>query len=316
MKILIVGAGAVGKIYGRALAMGGAEVHFFVKEKYVEPMKKGFSVYVLNDAKHRFTPLRMAGYGVLSQNAEVKKQTWDYVLLSVSSTALRGPWLEELIAAMGNAALVTLQPGLHDREYILERFPAERLIDGTISIVSYETPLPGEKRTVPGMAYWIPPGGSAAFSGANRLVKPLLETFRRGNLAVHPVNDARKENGAAGPILNLMILALESCGWSFEKLSHHLNLKMACAAMPEAIRIHCQKNELKPPPIFWLLRPWFFRFILMLSKHLVPFDFETYLRIHFTKVRAQTHEGLEDFIAYGEKIGLETQKLRALRQKI
>jgi ketopantoate reductase len=315
MKILLVGAGAVGKIYGRHLAMGGAEIAFFVKEKYAESLKKGFSVYVLNDSKHRETPLLMSGYQVLSQNEEVRKQKWDYVILCMSSTGLQGPWLDELIPMIGNAALVSLQPGLHDREYILERFPANRLLDGTISIVSYETPLPGEKR-LPGMAYWLPPGASAGLSGPNALVKPLLDVFKRGNFSVHAVNDARKENVAAGPVLNLFILALEHCGWSFAKLRHNPILDAACAAMPEAARVNAKKAGVPPPGNLWLFHPLLFRFIMTLSRWLVPFDFETYLKVHFTKVHDQVHQGLHDYIDYGNESAIETRQLQNFSAKL
>ena len=47
-KVLIVGAGAVGQVYARHAQLGGAEVTFFVRDKYREEVSRGFDMYPLN----------------------------------------------------------------------------------------------------------------------------------------------------------------------------------------------------------------------------------------------------------------------------
>ncbi|MDV7398489.1 2-dehydropantoate 2-reductase N-terminal domain-containing protein, partial [Arthrospira platensis SPKY1] len=42
---MIVGAGAVGQVYGHYLQRGGASVSYFVKEQYKEECEKGFTLY-------------------------------------------------------------------------------------------------------------------------------------------------------------------------------------------------------------------------------------------------------------------------------
>ena len=164
MNILLVGAGAVGKVYGRHLALGGASISFLVKEKYAETARSGFSFYVLNETKMKSTAQLFMNFSVFAETSSLKARQWDYVILCMASNALKGQWLDELLAATRSATVVSLQPGLHDHDYLLTKLPAARLIDGTVSIISYESPLAGESRTIPGTAYWIPPGGVAAFS--------------------------------------------------------------------------------------------------------------------------------------------------------
>ena len=53
-RVLIVGAGAVGQVYGWYLSRGGAEVSFYVKEKYLEDARAGFALYPLNTRRTRF----------------------------------------------------------------------------------------------------------------------------------------------------------------------------------------------------------------------------------------------------------------------
>ncbi len=88
MKVLLVGAGAVGLVYGYHLQKGGADVSFFVREKYLNDVARGF----------RMDPLGCSRGGAalftdvvgLSTVEEVASHTWDQVWLCISATGLRG----------------------------------------------------------------------------------------------------------------------------------------------------------------------------------------------------------------------------------
>ena len=312
MNILIVGAGAVGKVYGRHLALGGAKVSFYVKDKYAEAVKRGLTFYVLNDKKTRHTPLIWKDYGVFTTPNSASKEKWDYVILAMSSTALRSGWIDEFLPAIKDASVLTLQPGMFDFEYLSARMPKTRLIDGTINVVSYEAPLPKEIVPVPGTAYWFPPGSHAAFSGEPSRTTPLIETFTKGNFAAKSSTDARKQNVAAGPSLTLLTRALELSDWSFEKLKNGNWLKIACEAMPEAVAVQAKKTG-SPMPKTFLLKPWFFKLILNLTKFVIPFDFETYMKVHFTKVQDQVHDNLRTMFEYGRTHSIPTGNLEKLK---
>lgn len=45
MKILVVGAGAVGQVYGYYFQRGGCEVTFFVRDKYRSEMEQGLTLF-------------------------------------------------------------------------------------------------------------------------------------------------------------------------------------------------------------------------------------------------------------------------------
>ena len=47
MRVLIVGAGAVGQVYGHHLQRGGAEVTFLVKPRYETDARAGFTLWRL-----------------------------------------------------------------------------------------------------------------------------------------------------------------------------------------------------------------------------------------------------------------------------
>ena len=48
-KVLLLGAGAVGQVYGYHLAKAGAEVSFKVRPKYLEETRQGWSKIRLPD---------------------------------------------------------------------------------------------------------------------------------------------------------------------------------------------------------------------------------------------------------------------------
>jgi ketopantoate reductase len=276
--------------------------------------------YLMNQSRlsDRHRPVQMNGYEVLTQVQEVAEQSWDMVFFCMSSTGLRGAWLEPMLQAIGaKSTLVTLQPGMDDREYLTERFSASRLVEGLIPIVSYCAPMPGEDFPEPGTAYWIPPFQAALFSGPAERVAPILAILNRGGFVSKSDPDVLKGALVPGTALGLFINALEAAGWSFAKVRRSAELRIACRAMPEAVRILAQKRGVPYPSLAaWMLRPALFRLILRLSRWVIPFDFETYLRIHFTKVGEQMHQGLRDYIENGERLGLPVAELVELRKRL
>ncbi len=193
MRCLLVGAGAVGQVYGYHLQRGGADVAFLVKPKHAEATRRGFVLYPLKKKRVR-EPVHFTGFDVLTDVAEVGEQSWDCVILCVSSTALRaGDWLAELAAVIGDATLVTLQPGPDDYAFVTERVPAERVVAGLIGLCSYAAPLPGEDVPEPGTAYWMPGFMRCPMSGPPERVKPIARALRRGGHTATISKDVRRD---------------------------------------------------------------------------------------------------------------------------
>ena len=84
MRALIVGAGAVGQVYGYHLQQAGWEVGFLVRPKYAEAARSGFTLYPLNKP-HRGRPVRFEGLEVYDSAEAAAEQSWDQVWLAVSS---------------------------------------------------------------------------------------------------------------------------------------------------------------------------------------------------------------------------------------
>ena len=315
MRVLIVGAGVIGQVYGFHLAQSGAEVCFLVKDKHAASARKGFTLYPLNRGrKERTTPVRWADYHVLTATSEVARQHFDQVYLTVSSTALRsGEWFARLVPAIGEATVVMLQPGPEDRAFIMRSLPASRLVQGTITVIGYVAPLPGETRFAePGVAYWFPPLSPCPLMGPTARLDDVLDALRRGNLPAKRDPEVADYIFVEATFMPLLAV-LEESGWSLRELRRKDRLQRAQVAGQEALAAVARDRDRRRPVLYQLaLTSLPLRAALGLAPALFPFDLETYLRVHFTKVGDQTRDFLRYFMELARKQGTPTPALASL----
>jgi 2-dehydropantoate 2-reductase len=304
---LVVGAGAVGQVYALALSRAGARVGLLARPRQVDALRAGVE---LRRAGRRRVD-RLIPDAVLSDPAELRPGEWDTVWLCVSSPALRqGDWLGRLAQALGpGPAWVMLQPGMHDRALLLEHMPEDRLLTGLIAFSSWEGPLPGEAGP-PGLRWWLPPGGACSLAGPG--APALAARLRDGGLRARAMSaGAVAEQTALGSAaLGALVLAMEAGGWTFSGLRARAG--DAAAAAREGMAVGAAVAGRPTPPGLSALGPWAVVFFTYLTKVAIPFPFEAFLALHFTKVGDQTREGLANLIREGRARGLPTGALEAL----
>jgi 2-dehydropantoate 2-reductase len=255
-------------------------------------------------------------FGVLTRTDEVATGTWEQVWLCISSTALQGPWLDELLEALGNATLVFLQPGLRDRDAILARWPTERLVQGLITLLSYHAPLPGEHVPHPGVAYFFPPLFATPFTGPPDRTQAVVDALRAGGCRATVSPHVRHQAAIGSAVLMPHMVALETAGWSLQALRQSSLLPLAARASHEAMLIAATYNGFLPPAVRHVVHPLLTHLVLGLAPHVLPFNLEAYLRYHFTKVSAQTRAAMAVYRELGAELGLSSTHLeRLLRGK-
>lgn len=314
MRVLVVGAGAVGQVYGLHLQRGGAEVTWFVRDKYRAAAERGFDLYRLR-GRGQPEPVRLEGCSVVSRPDEVAARRFDQVYLAVSSPALGGPWLAELIAATGDATIVTLQPGQDDREVLLAAgVPVDRLVSGMITLISYAAPLPGETRFPrPGMAYWFPPMAPCPMSGPRERAAAVVGALRAGKLPARLHPDVLRVAAFPPAILMPLLVALETAGWSLREVVRGDPLARGTRAAREALAVTAVTTGRRPPlGARWMVRPWMLRLALAVARRVIPLPLEVYLREHFTKVHDQTIMLMAGYIVKGRRTGIEVKTLEGL----
>ncbi len=311
MKILLVGAGAVGQVYGRHLQKAGHDVSFLVKEKYEAEARGGYVLYPLNESGRR-CPVRFEGFGVLVRPAGGFDQVW----LCFSSTALRGPLTDEIARTLGAATLICLQPGVDDRDYLAARVPSDQIVSGLISLISYQAPLPGEVVPAPGVAYWFPPMGPSLFDGEPGRTKTVVDALRGGGCPARKQRQLAVQGGLGGAILMPILLALEGAGWTFAGVRRSPLLPLAVAAARESATVVAAGAGVRPPAALRLLCPNALRLVSRVAPHVIPLDVETYLEYHFTKVGDQTRFMVETYLRLGRERGIATPALATLARQV
>ena len=311
-RVLLVGAGAVGQVFGKYLQAAGCDVSFLVKEKYAEEARQGFTLYELGLLDRDYEPTSFSGFEVLVSHQEVAARRWEQVWLCVSSTALRaGDWVDALARATGEATWVMLQPALADRDWLQQRVPPERLVSGMIPFLSFQAPLkPGDPVPKPGTAFWFPPMARGLFSGPPERLQEVSRTLKAGGYpaARHP--DTLRAAAIPTAVLTVFIAGLEAAGWSFERFLERDSLERVHQAAREAVRIAAWRTKGSASAVLPLLRPALFKALLPMAARLAPMDLETYLRIHFTKVGEQTRLMMREYVDLGRSAGLPVQHLQ------
>ena len=315
MRVLLVGAGAVGQVYGHALHCAGADVAFLVKPQYADACRAGLTLYPLRGRGTR-TPIRFAGFDVLTSMDEVRAQHFEQVWVCVSSTAARAGLLDDLAGAIGDATLVSLQPGIQEAAYVLERVPAAQVVFGAIAFISYQAPLPGEQVPEPGVAYWFPPGQPSPFSGPPERVEPIVAGLRGGGCPARQVRDAARFAASPSAMMMPLLTALELEGWSFGALRRGRRLADGAAAAREALAVVSAHGGHGTRLLRLIMRPLVVRAVLAVARRVAPLDLEVYLRYHFTKVADQTRFMMAAYIEHGQRLGVPTPALEGLQRAI
>lgn len=314
MKILIVGAGAIGQVYATHLKKSGAYVGVYVKPKYAEACQRGLTIYQLRTLR-RHTVETFQPDDVLTSVEDVAAQGWDQVWLCVSTAALEGEWLDRLLDAAGDATVVCPQPGLHVRDRIGRIVPPQQVVTGTIGFISYQAPLPGEALD-PGVAYWFPPLEASRFSGHPDRVDPVVAALRRGGCPARVHRDARAALAFSSCLLMPHVTALEGAGWSLEELRHGKWLLLAARAAVESMRVVSAQLSLSMPWYRVVIQPWLSRTIILFAPLILPFDAERYLRYHFTKVGDQSRLLMQGMYEGARQNGVEAPALTELYERV
>jgi ketopantoate reductase len=310
-RVLLVGAGAVGQVFGKFLAAAGCEVSFLVKARHREATRAGFTLHALGLAS-RGAPERLTPLEVLTSPEEVARRAWDQVWLCVSSAGLReGTWVGELAQATGEATWVMLQPALHDREWLLRWVPAERLVIGMIPFLSFPWPLAPGQAPGPDTAFWLPPLARGLFSGPAGRRTEVLRTLRRGGYPARAHPDVARATAVFSAVLNVFVSGLEAADWRFARFRSGPYVEAVRQAAREVVVVASGQRRWSTSGAVGLMRPLAFR-LLFWSTRLAPFDVEAYLRFHFIKVSAQTRLMLREYIDTGRRQGVPVQHLDAL----
>lgn len=313
MRILVVGAGATGTVFGNALQRGGARVDFYVREHHRQRLSRPLALHRIGLIARRDEQL--AGFRAFCQPSEFAGENWDQVWFTTPSDALRQPWLDRFLPATGRATLVVLQPDPEDIDWIRTHGGNEhRIVQGTIQFSAWQSPLPHEPAERAGISYLLPPLAPGALFEDSVESQTIAATLRRGGMRVALRNDLPAHAARMAAVLVPLMAGLEVAGWKFDRYTEHEALALALAAAHEAVAAESARFSVPPPmALRGLVNRPLTRLALQLAPWMPGFDAEAFLASHFRKVDRQTRQMLETYARHAQEHRLPREALERLR---
>jgi ketopantoate reductase len=303
----------VGQVFGHHLALGGAEVSYFVRAKYRAEVGRGFALARLRTA---LKPRRetFAPHAVLSELDELRGQRFDQVWLTMSSAAVRGAWLRPFLTALDpDATLVSLQPDRSDHALLADTLQKpQQLVRGNIGFVAFAAPLTEQLKLDVDTAYWFPPLGASSFSGARERVAALRGPLARGGLPAGTQRDVVAAMAYPNAIGMTYLTALEAAGWSLDVLQSGELLGLCERAVREVLSVVRAETGQRGLGFGLLAHGWLAALAFRLASRVVPFPLLDFVQQHFTKVSAQTQLIIARLLGEAERRGLAHSALSAL----
>lgn len=300
-RVLVVGAGAVGQVYGAALERAGAQVTFFVRPRHRQTTEAGMQVSRMHTLSRRRDRHAMLSPSVLDTVDEAAASRWDAVWLCIPSNGVHEEGTHALLRALGEPLVVSLTPGLDDRAALASVVPEERLVTGLIPFLAWFEHATVDGRGLEETVVWFPPFARCAFEG--KRAEAVAAQLRAGGLRADAVPGLAQRAPYGSAVLMPTVAELEVAGWSFSALDA-VHRKRLRNAVGEAFRVVRAETGAAPPRGLQGLVRWVHPLTLRLINLLTPLNLEVFLRKHFTKVGHQTTRSLGVYVDRADHHGV------------
>lgn len=312
-RILIVGGGAIGQVFGLHLQEGGAEIAYFLKPRHAGEAEDGYDLHRYGLAGVR--PRRnLRGFDVITDYRHLRARTFDQVWLCVSSPALRDDVIARIKDELPNALWVTFQPGVNDLQYLGWRLQTTKIVSGVVNFVAYQAPLKGEDLWPEGIAYFVPPMSMTPFTGPEPYASAVAELLRAGGLTAGVRPDTAEIARFGSSVLIPLVMALEAMDWSWSDLRASDQLLDLLASAVSEIQTAVEKGSGRTSGAFSLAQKrWAWKIGLFAAPAVAPFPLETYFRHHFSKVRVQSDQMVDELAQLCRDNAVIPRALQSLR---
>lgn len=309
LRTLVSGFGAVGQVFAWHLRDGGANVTIAVRSP--QKLPRAVTLHRL-DLRRRVRTESFLVDDVCATPDALRARTFDQVYVTVPSDALQDPWFRALPAALGDATVVSMLPGVDDqRDLRALGIPGDRQVQGLVSFVSFDARLVG---AADGTAYWLPPLSRCPFTGVPERAKPVVDALTRGGLPAMRSATAFRLAPFFTAALMAHVASLEQASWSLDALLDPVRLARSADAARQAMALTARKLGAAPATAR-LLAAWpVLQLGLRAARRFAPFPFEPYLQAHFTKVGTQTRYLLGQLVADAKAAGQPHDALHLLAE--
>ena len=322
MKVLIVGCGAVGQVFGLYLQKAGVELGFYARPGSAANLIKaleqgGLPLFqTLNSRKRDSVAHRLENYQVVTDAAGCQGFKPDQIWFTTPSPVYYSDWFREFLQEIPSKRVVCFAPEGRRSEFFPASGGEERLVFGGITFIAWQGHLEGSRGRPEGVNFWLPPFLEIPLMGAKEPCCEVAEILE--NAGFRPAvkkPDFPKSLASVTALMTAMVAGLELSGWSLKAFRRSPWLKYAARGSREAAL-----SQLSEAGLFMrvLLGILFSSTGLYLATFFLPipfpFNLEKYLKFHYLKTRDQTLTLLDVFARDGKRRGLPVENIRILLQ--
>jgi len=322
LKVLLVGSGAVGQVFGLYLIEAGVELGFYARpasaDKLKQALEHGGIPLFQTSYFRRGDPVahRLENYQVVTDVAESQRFKPDQIWFTTPSPVYYSEWFREFLQKVPSERVVCFAPEGGRSEFFPESGGEDRLVFGGITFISWQGDLEGGSGRPEGVNFWLPPLLGIPLIGTEKACREVEELLKKaGFRTMVKKKDFHKTLASVTAVMLAFVAGLELSGWSFRAFRKSPWLKRAACGSREAVL-----SQLTGTGIFTrtLLRILFsstgFFLATIFLPLLFPFDLEKYLKFHYLKTRDQTLTLLDVFARDGKRRGLPVENIQVLLQ--
>jgi len=325
-SVLIVGAGGLGMITGYHLHLAGAEIGFLVRPNRIPALQEPQVLYCYDDGESK----HFSEYSVHTSAADAMARDPDFVIVTLDGATCRGEeataLLKDLGQAMQNGKSIAVISGVGVRDYCRETMglPEERVVEGTMGLLSYQTdrvtlplnpPTDPEELAKASMAYHHMgknPGFMVA-AGPKQAAKAFAELYNRSGVSKCSIVGKKLYAMFTSSIFAIMAM-FDLAGWpDAETMAQDDELMaLGSAAMKEIMRLPEHGLMGKIGSLFVSPRQ-LAKNNLKMERDCLPVDYSAFNKFHHGgKVREQDISVLRKSLESGKRQGRKMPALEDL----
>jgi hypothetical protein len=320
MKVLIVGCGAVGQVFGFFLQKAGVELGLYDQPATADRLKQalehgGLPIFQITRSR-RMDPIahRLDNYQVLTSVAECRRFAPDQIWFATPSPVYRSEWFREFLQKVPAERVVCFAPEGGRPEFYPRDGRKDRLVFGGITFMAWQGDLNGGGGRPEGVNFCLSP---LAFllSGTEKACDEVAQPLKKAGLRVDVQKQDSSMQVSVTAVMTAFTAGLELAGWSLGAFRKSPWRGRAARASREAVLSQLHDANIFTRILIGIVcsSPVFLLITLVLPL-LFPFDIEKYLKFHYRKTRDQTLALLNMFASDGERRGLTVENIRILLQ--
>jgi 2-dehydropantoate 2-reductase len=321
MKVLIVGCGAVGQVFGLSLMKAGVELGFYARpgpdDRLIQALEigRGMPLFQISHF-HRRDPIahQLENYQVVTDIVGSQRFNPDQIWFTTPSSVYYSEWFQKFLQEVPSKMVVCFAPEGGRPEFISEGEGQDRFVFGGITFMAWQGDLEGGGGQPEAVNFWKPPLIEIPLVGADRAANEVAELLKAGGFRSSVKKETfHKMQAALTAFLSAFVAGLELSSWSLRAFRRSPWLKRAAHASRDAALSQLSNSGIFAKVLFKILTS---SAILFAATYLLPlifpFDLEKYLKFHYLKTRDQTLDLLELFIKDGEAQGLPVENIQIL----